>query len=124
MKDNGRVKKLLPLSSLLEIMNERNELLDVKPSDSFWEKMKLSVNGQFNGIVTYVEKHYPSLTDKDINIFCLLCANVTPQIIKLCVGFLNAKSVSNYKNKLIKNKMGLDMSFNDFIDAYMRGDLP
>jgi len=124
MKDNGRVKKLLPLSSLLEIMNERNELLDVKPSDSFWEKMKLSVNGQFNGIVTYVEKHYPSLTDKDFKIFCLLCANVTPQIIKLCVGFLNAKSVSNYKNKLIKNKMGLDMSFNDFIDAYMRGDLP
>ncbi|MBQ3362670.1 MAG: hypothetical protein IJG42_01790 [Muribaculaceae bacterium] len=124
MKDNGRVKKLLLLSSLLEIMNERNELLDVKPSDSFWEKMKLSVNGQFNGIVTYVEKHYPCLTDKDINIFCLLCANVTPQIIKLCVGFLNAKSVSNYKNKLIKNKMGLDMSFNDFIDAYMRGDLP
>lgn len=122
IKDEKKTKKLVPLSSVLSTMNERNELLEVHPSESFWKKMRLSVDGQYNNIISYVEKNYPKLTQQDINILCLLCANVTPQIVKLCMNFSNVRSVSNFRNKLTR-KMGLDMSLNEFIDAYMKGKI-
>jgi hypothetical protein len=121
--DTNKVKKIVPLSSVLASMNERFELLDIQLSDSFWEKMRLSVDAEYNGIITFVEKKYNSLTEKDIRVFCLLCAKVTPQIIKLCMNFTNARTVSNYRNKLIKRKIGMDITFDEFIEAYLRGDL-
>ena len=121
--DTDKVKKIVPISSVLASMNERFELLNIQLSDSFWEKMRLSVDAEYNGIITFVEKKYNSLTEKDIKVFCLLCAKVTPQIIKLCMNFSNARTVSNYRNKLIKKKIGMDLSFDEFIEAYLRGDL-
>ena len=121
--DENRVKRIVPLSSLLKTMNERNEMLKVCPSGTFWQKMRLSVDGEFNNIVTFIENNYPKLTERDIKLFCLVCANVSPQIIKLCMNFDNARSVSNQKNKLIRLKMGLDMTFDQFIEAYMRGEI-
>ena len=88
IKDGGKTKKVVPLTSVLKSMNERNEMMEVKPSESFWNKMRLSVDGEYNNIISFVEEHYPELTEQDIKIFCLLCANVTPQIIKLCMNFL------------------------------------
>ena len=105
------------------MMNEKNELLEVQPSESFWKKLRLSVDGQYKQIVSYVEKTYPNLTEQDIKMFCLLCAKVTPQIIKLCMNFTNVRSVSNYRNKLTKKKMGLGMDLDEFIDAYMNGNM-
>ena len=121
IRDNQRTKKIVPFSSLLSMMNEKNELLEVQPSESFWQKLRLSVDGQYKQIVTYVEKTYPNLTDQDIKVFCLLCAKVSPQIIKLCMNFKNVRSVSNYRNKLTKKKMGLDMDLEEFIATYMAG---
>ena len=121
IRDDQRTKKIVPFSSLLSMMNEKNELLEVQPSESFWKKLRLSVDGQYKQIVSYVEKTYPNLTEQDIKMFCLLCAKVTPQIIKLCMNFTNARSVSNYRNKLTKQKMGLDMDLDEFITAYMAG---
>ncbi len=123
IKDGGKTKKVVPLTSVLKSMNERNEMMEVKPSESFWNKMRLSVDGEYNNIISFVEEHYPELTEQDIKIFCLLCANVTPQIIKLCMNFSNVRSVSNYRNKLTRKKMGLDMTLDEFIDSYMKGDL-
>ena len=123
IKDGGKTKKVVPLTSVLLSMNEKFEMMEVRPSESFWKKMRLSVDGEYNNIVSFVEEHYPGLTEQDIRIFCLLCANVTPQIIKLCMNFSNVRSVSNYRNKLTKKKMGLDMTLDEFINAYMRGDL-
>ena len=121
--DTNKAKKIVPLSSVLASMNERFELLDIQLSDSFWEKMRLSVDAEYNGIITFVEKKYNSLTEKDMRVFCLLCAKVTPQIIKLCMNFTNSRTVSNYRNKLIKRKIGMDITFDEFIEAYLRGDL-
>ena len=122
IRDDQRTKKIVPFSSLLSMMNEKNELLEVQPSESFWKKLRLSVDGQYKQIVSYVEKTYPNLTEQDIKMFCLLCAKVTPQIIKLCMNFTNARSVSNYRNKLTR-KMRLDMGLDEFIEAYMAGNM-
>jgi len=116
--DNPKTKKIIPLSHLFKLMNERNEILDIELSDSFWRKMKLSVDGEFNGIVSYVEKHYPKLTEQEMQLFCLICADISPQIIKLCMNYTNAKTVSNYRKKLIRKMTGQDMSFDEFVDQY------
>ena len=39
------------------------------------------------------------------------------------MNYSNVKTVSNYKKKLINVKMGLDMSFDDFLQRYSNGML-
>ena len=84
--------------------------------------MKLSVDGEYNGIYSFVEKHYPHRAEKDLQLFCLLCTNLSPQIIKLCLNLTSARTVTNYRSILIKKKMGLDMSFDRFIQKYVDGE--
>ncbi len=120
--DENKVRKVVPLSSFLKMMHERNALLDLKLKDSFWNKMRTSVDQELNGIVTYVEQHYTELTQRDIQFFCLFCAGISPQIIKMCMNIASAKTATNYRTLIIK-KMGLDMSFDEFIDGYMAGNL-
>ena len=122
-RDENKTKRVVPLSSLFKSMNDNNEILEICLPDSFWEKMKLSVEGEYPGILSFVEERYPSLSKQDLQLFCMLCAKVSPQIIKLCMNYMNAKTVSNYKKKLIRDKMGLDMSFDDFLLHYQNGKL-
>ena len=123
-EDGERVKRIVPLSSLFKSLNDENKLLQVNLSDSFWHKLKISVDGEYNGIVTYVENKYPNLTVDELRLFILICADISPQIIKLCLNYTNAKTVSNYRSKLIKKRMGLDMSFDDFKRKFLDGELP
>ena len=117
--DENRTKKIIPISHLFKAMNEKNEILNIELSDSFWEKMKISVDGEYYGIVSFVENHYPHLAEHELHLFCLLCANISPQIIKLCMNYTNAKTVSNYRKKLIRKMTGKDMSFDQFIQQYL-----
>ena len=121
IKDSDRVKKVIPLSSVLKSMNERNEILNINLNDKFWDEMKLSVDGEYNGIYSYVEKHFPNLAENDLKLFCLLCTNLSPQIIKLCLNLTSARTVTNYRSLLIKKKMGLNMSFDSFLQKYING---
>ena len=124
-KNNGDrgVRSIVPLSSVISGLSGIYHPLKVELSDSFWEKMKRSVDGEFKGIATYVENTYPALTGKEFKLFCLLCANISPRIIKLCLNYTNEKTISNYRIKLIKVRMGLDLSFDDFIHQYVSGKL-
>jgi len=119
-----KVKKIITFSGFLQLLHERKQIINYKPSDTFWESMRKSVDGELNGIVTFVEENYKQLTQDDINLFCMYCANISPQIIKLCFNYSNAKTVSNYKRRLLKEKMGLDMSLEEFIAQYLNHNLP
>ena len=121
--DEKKTKRIIPLSSFLKTLNERQDILDINLSQSFWNKMERSVDGEYSGIMSFVRNKYPSLTELDLKLFCLSCAHLSPQIIKLCLNYSNAKTVSNYRIKLIKNKMGLDLSFEEFIQQYLSGKL-
>ena len=121
--DSARVKRIVPLSAYIKMLNERHRILQFTPSDSFWEKMRLSVDGEYNNIVSFIEEKYPDLTSNDIHLFCLFCAKLTPQLVKICMNYVNAKTASNYKSKFIRTKLGLDMNFDDFINLYLRGEL-
>ena len=118
----GRAKKVLPLSSVFKGMHDRNEILKVDLKEKFWEDMKLSVDGEYNGIYTFVENNYPDLSERELKIFCLLCANLSPQIIRLCMNLTSPRTVTNYRSLIIKKKMGLDMSLDTFIQKYMDGE--
>ena len=116
-------RSIVPLSSLIKELSETNSLLTVNLSDSFWAKLKLSVDAEFNGIVSFVENRYPDMSETDIKLFSLLCAKFSPQIIKLCLNYTNSKTPSTYRNRMIKKKMGLDMTFDEFINHYMNGNI-
>ena len=121
--DNNRARSIISLSSVIIDLNDAYRIIHIKLSDRFWERMKRSVDGEYKGIVSFIEKNYPDLTTKDIRLFCLLCANVPAQIIKMCMNYTNVKSVSNNRSFFIKKKLGLDMTLNEFIDHYMKNTL-
>ena len=122
VNDENKARQVVSLSSYIKILRERQSLLDMKLKDTFWDNMRKSVDGEYNGIVTYIEKHYPHLNKRDIRFFCLQCAKIPPQLIMLCMNVTNVKTVTNYRSLLIK-KMGHDLSFDDFIDSYMAGNI-
>ena len=122
IKDDSRVKKVIPLTSVFQIMHERNEILELNLREKFWENMKRSVDGEYNGIYSFVERNYPNLTESDLKIFCLLCAGLSPQLIRLCMNLTSARSITNYRSVIVKKKMGLDMSLDTFIKKYLNGD--
>ena len=123
IKDDSRVKKIIPLSSLFKMLSDKNEIINIEPSEEFWEKMRSSVNGEYNDILVWVENQYPDLTERDMKLLCLMCANLSPQIIRLCMNMSTPRTVTNNKSLIIKKKMGLDMSFDTFVEKYMKGDV-
>ena len=121
-ENSSRVKKIVPLSSFLKSLHDCNSLMPLKLKDTFWQKMKASVDGELNGIITFVEQRYPVLTTRDVQFFCLICAKISPQLIRLCMDVTNAKSVTNIRGFLMK-KMGHDMTFDEFVTKYMKGEI-
>ena len=120
---SDKVKRIVPLSAYIKMLNEKNRILQFTPSGSFWEKLRLSVDGEYNNIVSFIEDNYTDLTQNDINLFCLFCAKLSPQLIRICMNYINAKTASNYKSKFIRTKLGLDMNFEDFINSYLKGEI-
>ena len=117
------VRSIVTLSGVIKGLSEVYHIMNIKLSDDFWEKMKVSVDGEYNGIVSYVEKEYPILTLKELRLFTLLCAGMSPQIIKICLNYSHVNSVTNNRTIIIKQKMGLDLSFEEFVDRYMKKQL-
>ena len=110
------------MASVFQGMRERNEILELNLKEKFWENMKRSVDGEFNGIYSFVEHNFPNLTERDLKIFCLLCADLSPQLIRLCMNLTSARTITNYRSVIVKKKMGLDMSLDTFIKKYLNGD--
>jgi hypothetical protein len=121
--NNTPYKRSLPLVSIIKDLNDKKKLSIITPKDSFWKKLKASIDDEYQGLATFVEKKYPFLTEKELKLFWLLSAKISPQIIKLCMDFTHYTTVSNYKRKLIKDIMGHDMKFEEFIQAYLDGKL-
>ena len=121
--DDQSKKKILPLTSVLKDMNDRKEILTINLNDSFWDEMILSVDGEYNGIYTFVKTNFPNLTEKELKIFCLQCANLSPQVIMHCMNLTTPRTVTNYKSLIIKKKMGLNLSFDEFVKKYINGEL-
>ena len=119
----GNQRNIVTLSGVIRGLSEVYRIMNVKLSDDFWTRMIASVNGEYNDIVSYVEKNYPNLTKKELRLFTLLCTGISPQIIKVCLNYSHVNSVTNNRTIIIKQKMGLDLSFEEFLDRYMKNQL-
>ena len=118
---NG-LKRVTQLVSLIKSHYEKKEILHSKPKESFWANLKLSVDGEYNGIASFVEKNYPFLSIRDQHLFLLMCAGLSNQIIRICMDYSSDVTVSNNKKRLIK-KMGLNSSFDEFIQSFVEGKI-
>lgn len=116
-------KRVVPLSGVIKELLENRRILNSPLPKSFWDNLKLSVDGEFRGIASFVEQQYPKLTERDLQFFMLLCANVSNHIIKICMNYTHDVTVSKYKKRLIKERIGLDIKFEEFIDLYLQGKL-
>ena len=122
-KNKDRARSVIPLSSVIEGMSRIYQPLDVQLSDKFWDKLKRSLDGEYKGIITYIESNYPNLTEREMQLLCLSCANLSPQIIRMCMNYTNVKSVFNNKNIIVRNKMGLNMTFDEFVKNYLKNEI-
>ena len=117
------IRTIVTLSGVVRGLSESYKPLKIELSDDFWEKMKISVDGELNGIVSFVESNYPILTEKELKLFTLLCAKISPQIIRMCLNYTHVNSVTNNRRIIINQKMGLDMTFEKFVEKYLKNEL-
>ena len=110
----------LPLAALLKELNENKHSINLTLKTSFWEKLQLSIDGEYCGLATFVKNNYSDLSQKDYHLFLLMCAGLSNTIIKLCMGYTNDVTVSKNKKKLLVDRMGLQMNIKDFIDLYIQ----
>ncbi len=116
-------RKSISLSSMIKDFSENRKIRLLSPKESFWKKLKTAVDLEFDGIATFVEKNYPQLSIREQHLFCLICADVPSQIIKLCMNYTSAVTVSNNKKRLMRNKIGMDIRVDEFITMYLNGEL-
>ena len=121
--DVNKPKRIIPLVGMIKELNDKKRILHAAPRDSVWNNLKLSVDGEYQGIASYVENKYPGLSIKEHHLFWLMCAGFPNQIIKMCLNFRSDATVSNNKRRLMKEKMGLDVKFEEFIELYLRGKI-
>ena len=121
--DKDRSRSIIFLSSVVKGLSNDYKPMQVELSEEFWSKLKKSIDGEFRGIATFVEERFPDLSLKDLRLFYLLCAKISPQLIKICMNYTSWKSVTNNRSIIIKKKMGYDLSLDEFINKYMTGEL-
>ena len=120
--DNTAYKQSVPLISLIKGWNEKKQLYMITPKESFWKDLHQSIDDEYHGLASFVKNKY-SLKVREFQLFLLLSAKISPQIIKLFMDFSNPTTVSNYKRKLMKNLTGHEMKLEDFIQDYLDGKL-
>jgi hypothetical protein len=113
----------VPLLIVIKDLYDNNRMLQTTPTNSFWRELKLSVDEEYQGIASYVERSFPNLTKRDQHLFLLMCAGFPNQIIKVCMNYTNDVTASKRKKNLLSAKMGLNIKLDEFIDMYLEGDL-
>ena len=118
--DDGR-KSVLPLMRIVKDLFEQKGVLRKPLSKSFWKNLRLSVDGEFHGIASFVEQNYLDMSDKDIQLFLLMCAHFPNQIIKIIMNYTNDVTVSRNKKRIMKDNFDLDTTkVDDFIQIYLQ----
>ncbi len=118
--DDGKNR---PLMETLKDLYEKNRIMKMVPNKSFWDNLRLSVEGEYPGIISFMEQNYPDLTTRDMQLFLLMCADFPNQIISICMNYTGEGTASKRKKNLLQNKMGLDMKMDQFINLYINDEL-
>ena len=119
--ETRKVRSVIPLVGLIKDLNEKKRILHAEPKETFWTNLKLSVDGEYQGIASFVEKKYPNLTIREQHLFLLMCAGLPNPIIKICMGYSSDATVSNNKRRLMQERIGMNVKIEQFLDLYLQG---
>ncbi len=72
---------------------------------------------KYAGVVDYLKEHYPTLSEDELNICCLICFGFNNNQIGILFGYTNPNSIFNKRHKLRK-KMGLWPNY-ESLEAYL-----
>jgi predicted Holliday junction resolvase-like endonuclease len=118
VSSNGK-RRIKPLMEALKDLINKKNIQRTPPSKVFWDNLRLSVEGEYPGIIAHVEKNYPQLTERDLQLFLLMCAKFPNRIISFCMDYTGDATASKRKTHLLKEKMGMDMKIDQFLDLFV-----
>jgi predicted nucleic acid-binding Zn-ribbon protein len=118
VSSNGK-RRIKPLMEALKDLINKKNIQRTPPSKVFWDNLRLSVEGEYPGIIAHVEKNYPQLTERDLQLFLLMCAKFPNKIISFCMDYTGDATASKRKTHLLKEKMGMDMKIDQFLDLFV-----
>ena len=120
--ENGG-KSVKSVLRLFKELYEQKGIIQKPLPMSFWDTLKLSVDGEFQGIATFVEQKYPDLSINDMHLFLLACANIPNLFIKICMNYTSDVTASKNKKRLMSNKIKLNVTIDEFVQMYLHGEL-
>ena len=123
VEDNVKGRQFMTLVSGFKMLFNNGATLRTPLKQSFWDNLKIFVNGKYQGIATFMKQSYPELTEKEMHLFLLICADFPNPIIRLCMGYTSDATVSKSKKRLMKERIGLDVRIEEFIHLFMQGKL-
>jgi tetratricopeptide (TPR) repeat protein len=85
--------------------------------DRYFGELQEVVNIKYAGIVDHLKKRFPSLSEDELNLCCLICFGVNSNQIGFLFGYTNPHSIFNKRHKL-REKMGLWPKY-DSLEAYL-----
>jgi hypothetical protein len=97
-------------------MNKFRESISINKSTGFWGNLYYYVNAKYDNVLDNAKAKYPCLTERDMDVLCLLCCRLPARVIMLCMGYNNAGNVSNVKG-IIAKRMGIP-SLDDYIKQH------
>ena len=89
-----------------------------KLSDNFWINLRIAVDAENAGIISYIEK-MNVCDQEDLRLIMLCYFGLSNEVIKLCMNYSNKRTVSNYKNRVIRSISGTDKSLDAFRTKYI-----
>ncbi len=72
------------------------------------------VNAKYNGVVDYLVKKHPDMSEDDVDLVCLLCCGFSATEMSVFYNHSNGKSIYSRKRRLAI-KLGLDMSLDEYV---------
>ena len=72
-----------------------------KLSNDFWMNLRTSTDAENAGIISHIE-NMAVCNQEDLRLIMLCYFGLSNEVIKLCMDFSNKRTVSNYKNRIIK----------------------
>ena len=98
---------------------KRYNLTIGKLSKEFWANLEYVVNTGYQGIITHVKQNCPKCSEVDARFIALSCLGFSNEVIKLCLGFTNIKTISSYKTYTMKKLTGKNQNIDDFIKEFL-----
>lgn len=112
------------LKTIEEKLNESKDIrviqsIFVPDSDNdIWKHLRNFADMAFNGIITYIERNYPEISDKDMRLIILSCCGFSDKSIKSILDYTNIKSIYNRKRLLPIEKLNSDVNLMQFIQQF------